>query len=238
MGSFLDTHSDERIRTVVYRVLVEQRERIRAGSSSWTALDLVAITEQSKRDVLSKNQALSKVARQQYVWSRLEGISPGELATLIDGPFTEEIVDWIVDWNRPGRPIIEGRLNQADHEAVQAWAAQHLPSSRYLLRWSLLQDQRPGQIAGFLSRGWSDQQLVEILRMWCTSEGWSPLAHAEKLLKTDKAAVEASLTRLDRSKDPLVRREASKWRQWLRRGQSRTKARQPNRHTSLSQPVR
>jgi len=215
VGTFLRENSDEKLRFLAYKVLEQHRVRLRSGNTQWSPLDLVAMEEEAHRDMDSSYGPLSNVARQHYIWARLEALEPGELAGLIKSEYTLDVVTWIMDWEKPGRPQIEGRLNRKDYEAVQMYSMARLPSSRYLLRWSLEQDHRPGQVAGFLSEDWSDQQLVEILRMWCTSEGWSPLVHADTMRPSDREAVRATLSRLEQSRDPLVRREASKWRSWV-----------------------
>lgn len=215
VGGYLEANSGDKIRFIAYKVLEQHRVRLRSGGHQWNPLDLVAMVEETHRDMDSGYAPLAKAARSHYIWARLEGAEPGELAVLIRSDYALDIVPWIVDWEQGGRPHIEGRLNREDFEAVQTYAMARLPSARYLLRWSLEQDRRPGQVAGFLSRDWSDQQRVEILRMWCTSEGWSPLAKSKSLKSSEREAVRATLTRLEQSRDPLVRREASKWMRWI-----------------------
>jgi hypothetical protein len=217
VGSFLHDIASERVRFIAYRVLEQHRVRLRSDGERWNPLDLVALEEESRRDMESGHAPLAKAARAQYIWARLEGLEPGELSDMVGGPYTLETIAWILDWQRDGRPQLESRLNAKDHAAVRAYAMARLPSSRYLLRWSLEQDTRPGHIAGFLSRDWTDQQRVEILRMWCTSEGWSPLAEPKTLELSELQAVRATLTRLQQSRDPLVRREAAEWGAWLRK---------------------
>jgi hypothetical protein len=215
VGGFLQENADDRIRFIAYKVLEQHRVRLRSGTDQWSPLDLVSMEEETMRDMDSSYAPLAKAARAQYIWTRLEGMEPGELAGLIRSEYNLELIAWIVDWEREGRPHIEGRLNRKDLEAVQTYAMARLPSARYLLRWSFEQDRRPGQVAGFLSRDWTDQQLVEILRMWCTSEGWSPLARGKQLEASEQQAVDATIARLEQSRDPLVRREAVRWKSWM-----------------------
>ncbi|MAY79291.1 MAG: hypothetical protein CL930_00720 [Deltaproteobacteria bacterium] len=216
LGPFLDGQQDEKLRYVIYRKLESQRERLRSGNDRWMAVDLVALTETSKRDMNADYQPLRAVAKSHHVWARLEGFEAGQMSDLLDGQYVEQVVGWVNQWGQSGRPHMEGRLNRHDLTALQEYAIERLPDTRRLLRWTFEQDQRPGQVAGFLGRNWSEKELVSIMRMWCTSEGWTPLAHAEnKLTKREKDAVFSAFVRLEKSSDPLVRREAKRWRSWF-----------------------
>lgn len=222
LGAFLDAQGDEKLRYVIYRKLESQRERLRSGKDRWKAVDIVALTETSKRDMSADYQPLRSVAKSQYVWARLEGFEAGQMNDLLDGPYLGQVIGWINEWGQSGRPNIEGRMNRHDLTAIQAYAMERLPDTRRLLRWTFEQDQRPGQVAGFLGREWTEKELVNIMRMWCTSEGWTPLAHAENgLTKREKDAVFAAFVRLEGSSDPLVRRESKRWRAWFESRASR-----------------
>jgi hypothetical protein len=216
LGSFLDSQGDEKLRYVIYRKLESQRERMRSGKDRWLAVDIVALAETSRRDMNAEYQPLRAVAKSHHIWARLEGFEAGQMRDLLDGPYVEQVVGWINEWGQGGRPIIEGRMNRHDVTALQEYAIERLPDTRRLLRWTFEQDQRPGQVAGFLGRDWTEKELVNIMRMWCTSEGWTPLAHAESTFTTrEKDAVFAAFIRLEGSSDPLVRREAKRWRSWF-----------------------
>ncbi len=220
LGPFFDRHPDEKLRYVAYWSLEAQRERLRAGRSAWTALDTVALVETARRDMQAEYQPLRAVAAEHFVWARLEGLEPGQLVAMMDGPHAKSVVKWISNFESSGRPNLEGRLNRHDFAALQRYAMNGLPSTRGLLRWTFEQDQRPGQVAGFLGRDWSETQLKEIMRMWCNAEGWSPLAHAGELSPRERNAVKVAFDRLGKSKDPLTRREARRWNDWF---QSRIK---------------
>ena len=215
LGPALEGYTDEKLRYVAYRSLEAQRERLRSGRDAWAAVDIVALTETTRRDLRADYEPLRAVAREHHIWSLLEGLEPGVLVGLMDGPHSDRVAGWIQDFKRKGRPNIEGRLNRHDYAALQRYAMQHMPDMRGLLRWTFEQDQRPGQVAGFLNRNWSDEQLVEIMRMWCSSEGWTPLAHAGELTPRERNAVKVVLDRLKKNQDPLVRREAARWKDWF-----------------------
>ena len=215
LGPILEGYSDEKLRYVAYRSLEAQRARLRSGRDAWVAVDIVALTETTRRDLRAEYEPLRAVAREHHIWSLLEGLEPGSVADLMDGPHADTVATWIQDFKRQGRPNIEGRLNRHDYAALQRYAMQNMPDMRGLLRWTFEQDQRPGQVAGFLNRNWSDEQLVEIMRMWCTPEGWTPLAHSGDLTSRERNAVKVVLGRLHKSKDPLVRREAARWKEWF-----------------------
>lgn len=216
LGAYLDSQDDEKLRYVIYRKLESQRERMRSGKDRWMAVDIVALAETTRRDMNADYQPLRGVAKSHHVWARLEGFEAGQMRNLLDGPYVEQVIGWINEWGQSGRPIIEGRMNRHDVTALQEYAIDRLPDTRRLLRWTFEQDQRPGQIAGFLGRDWTEKELVRIMRMWCTSEGWTPLAHAENTLTAkEKDAVVAAFVRLEGSSDPLVRREAKRWRSWF-----------------------
>ena len=217
LGPFFEKYPDEKLRYVAYRSLEAQRERLRAGRTSWTALDIVALVEMSKRDMQAEYQPLRAVAKDHLVWARLEGMEPGQVVAMMDGPHSKSVVKWISNFNAPGRPNLEGRLNRHDFMALQRYAMQGLPSTRGLLRWTFEQDQRPGQVAGFLGRDWTETQLKEIMRMWCNAEGWSPLAHSGELSARERHAVNVAFERLAKSKDPLTRREAKRWQEWFQK---------------------
>ena len=220
LGPFFERYPDEKLRYVAYRSLEAQRERLRAGRTAWTALDVVAMVEMAQRDMHAEYQPLRSVATKHFVWARLEGLEPGQLVSMMDGPHAKSVVKWISDFNAQGRPNLEGRLNRHDFAALQRYAMENLPSSRSLLRWTFEQDKRPGQVAGFLGREWTETQLKEIMRMWCTSEGWSPLAHSGDLSARERHAVQVVFDRLQKSTDPLTRRETKRWEEWF---QSRIK---------------
>ena len=215
LGPFLDGVEDEKLRYVVYRSLEAQRERLRAGQERWMALDVVALTETSLRDINADYQPLRAVAQNHQIWAKLEGLEPGQVSALLDGPHAESVVTWIQDFQRAGRPLVEGRMNRHDFAALQRYAMDRLPDTRSLLRYTFEQDQRPGQIAGFLGRDWSDAQLTEIMRMWCNAEGWTPLAHAGDLTARERHSVKVALSKLEKSDDPLTRREAKRWGSWF-----------------------
>ena len=215
LGITLEGYRDEKLRYVAYRSLEAQRERLRSGRDGWSAVDIVALTETTRRDLRADYEPLRAVALEHHIWSLLEGLEPGMLAELMDGPHADKVAAWIQNFKRPGRPNLEGRLNRHDFAALQRYAMERMPDMRGLLRWTFEQDRRPGQVAGFLNRTWTEEQLVEIMRMWCTSEGWTPLAHAGKLTPRERNAVTITLTRLKKSQDPLVRREADRWKDWF-----------------------
>lgn len=215
LGPTLEGYTDEKLRYVAYRSLEAQRDRLRSGRDAWVAVDIVALTETTRRDLRAEYEPLRAVAREHHTWSLLEGLEPGTIVGLMDGPHADTVAKWIQDFKRQGRPNIEGRLNRHDYAALQRYAMQNMPDMRGLLRWTFEQDQRPGQVAGFLNRNWSDEQLVEIMRMWCTPEGWTPLAHSGDLTVRERNAVKVVLGRLSKSKDPLVRREAARWQDWF-----------------------
>ena len=218
LGHFLEQSEDEKLRYVVYRSLEAQRERLRNGGDSWSPLDLVALTETSKRDMAGATyQPLRAVAKNHYIWAKLEGMEPGQIAELLDGSYADEIVAWVEDYKAQGRPNIEGKLNRHDYAALQRHALSQAPVSRGLLRWTFEQDRRPGQVAGFLGRDWSEAQIKEIMRVWCSSEGWTPLAYAGQLSPRERNAVKVAFERLDKSQDPLTRRESKRWAEWFSR---------------------
>ena len=216
VGPILDKNDDEKLRYVVYRSLEAQRERLRGGRESWSPLDLIALTEMSKKDMVGANyRPLRAVAEEHFVWASLEGLEPGQMATMLDGQYANDVVSWVEDFKVAGRPNMEGRLNRHDYAALQRHAMARSPVSRRLLRWTFQQDRRPGQVAGFLGRDWSEAQLKEIMRVWCSSEGWTPLAHAGELNPRERNAVNVAFERLGKSSDPLTRREAKRWSEWF-----------------------
>ena len=215
LGLLFEKYPDEKLRYVAYRSLEGQRDRLRAGRTNWAALDVVALMEQAQRDMNAEYQPLRAVARDHFIWARLEGIEPGQLVAMMDGPHATKVANWISNFNAAGRPNVEGRLNRHDFAALQRYAMERLPSERNLLRWTFEQDKRPGQVAGFLGRQWTDAQLKEIMRMWCSAEGWSPLAHSGALTEREQTAVKVAFDRLAKSTDPLTRREAKRWSEWF-----------------------
>lgn len=215
LGTMLDGLDDEKLRYVAYRAVEAQRERLRAGRDQWASLDTYALLETAKLDMNADYQPLRGVAKAHYVWARLESMEPGLVATMMDGPHADAVVGWVADFQRQGRPLMEGRLDRYDLAALQKYAMARLPETRSLLRFTFEQDQRPGQVAGFLSRDWSEEQLTEIMRLWCSAEGWSPLAHGGDLTARERNAVHATLERLKQAKDPLLRREATRWKTWF-----------------------
>ncbi len=215
LGPMLDKLGDEKLRYVAYRSIEAQRERLRAGRDQWASLDTYALLETAKMDMNAEYQPLRGVAKAHYVWARLEGMESGLVAKMLDGPHAEAVVAWVADFQRQGRPHMEGRLDRYDLAALQQYAMSRLPETRALLRFTFEQDQRPGQVAGFLSRDWSEQQLTEIMRLWCSAEGWSPLAHGGELTARERNAVHVTLGKLTQSTDPLVRREATRWKTWF-----------------------
>lgn len=216
LGPFLEKSSDEKLRYVVYRSLEAQRDRLRGGRDAWSPLDLVALTEVSKRDMAgAKYQPLRAVAEGHFIWANIEALEPGQLATMLDGPYADEVVAWVEDFKAVGRPNIEGKLNRHDYFALQRYAMARYPVSRRLLRWTFEQDRRPGQVAGFLGRDWSEAQIKEVMRVWCSSEGWTPLAHAGELTPRERNAIKVAFERLDKSEDPLTRRESKRWAEWF-----------------------
>jgi len=215
LGTMLDGLDDEKLRYVAYRSIESQRERLRAGRDQWASLDTYALLETAKMDMNADYQPLRGVAKAHFVWASLESMETGLVASMMDGPHAEAVVSWIADFQRQGRPLVEGRLGRHDLAALQKYAMSRLPETRSLLRFTFEQDQRPGQVAGFLSRDWSEQQLTEIMRLWCSAEGWSPLAHGGDLTARERNAVQVTLGRLKRSSDPLVRREATRWNTWF-----------------------
>lgn len=215
LGPALEGYDDEKLRYVAYRSLEAQRERLRSGRDTWTPVDIVALTETTRRDQQASYEPLRAVAQAHHIWSLLEGLEPGNMVDLMDGPHADVVASWIQNFQRQGRPNIEGRLNRHDFAALQRYAMEGMPDTRGLLRWTFEQDQRPGQISGFLGRSWTDDQLVEIMRMWCNSEGWTPLAHAGDLTPRERNSVKVVLERLKKNKDPLVRREAARWKDWF-----------------------
>jgi len=215
LGPMLDGLDDEKLRYVAYRSIEAQRERLRAGRDQWASLDTFALLETAKMDMNADYQPLRAVAKAHYVWARLESMEPGLVSQMMDGPHAEAVVGWVADFQREGRPFMEGRLDRHDLSALQKYAMARLPETRSLLRFTFEQDQRPGQVAGFLSRDWSEKQLTEIMRLWCSAEGWSPLAHGGDLTARERNAVQVTLGRLQQSADPLVRREATRWGAWF-----------------------
>lgn len=215
LGPMLDGLDDEKLRYVAYRAIETQRERLRAGRDQWASLDTYALLETAKMDMNADYQPLRAVAKAHFVWASLESMEPGLVAAMMDGPHAGAVVSWVADFQRQGRPLMEGRLDRHDLAALQKYAMARLPETRSLLRFTFEQDQRPGQVAGFLSRDWSEQQLTEIMRLWCSAEGWSPLAHGGDLTARERNAVQVTLGRLKQSTDPLVRREATRWKTWF-----------------------
>jgi hypothetical protein len=215
LGPFLEGIEDEKLRYVVYRSLEAQRVRLRGGQAQWMPLDIVSLAETTQRDMRASYEPLRAVAARHHLWARLEGLEPGQMGEMMDGPKVAGVIAWVEDFQREGRPLFEGRLNRHDFAALQRYAMEHLPDTRSLLRYTFEQDQRPGQVAGFLGRDWSEVQLTEIMRMWCNAEGWTPLAHAGELTTRERHAVQVALGRLQRSQDPLRRREAKHWSEWF-----------------------
>ena len=215
LGPFLEGIEDEKLRYVVYRSLGVQRERLRGGQGQWMPLDIVSLAETTQRDMKASYEPLRAVAARHHLWARLEGLEPGQMGAMIDGPDGASVIAWVEDFQREGRPHFEGRLNRHDFSALQRYAMEHLPDTRSLLRYTFEQDQRPGQVAGFLGRNWSEAQLTEIMRMWCSAEGWTPLAHAGELTTRERHAVQVTLGKLERSQDPFRRREAKRWGEWF-----------------------
>ena len=215
LGPMLDGLDDEKLRYVAYRSIESQRERLRAGRDQWASLDTFALLETAKMDMNADYQPLRGVAKAHYIWASLESMEPGLVARMMDGPHADAVVGWFADFQRQGRPLMEGRLDRHDLAALQKYAMARLPETRSLLRFTFEQDQRPGQVAGFLSRDWSEKQLTEIMRLWCSAEGWSPLAYGGDLTARERNAVQVTLGRLQQSTDPLVRREATRWNAWF-----------------------
>jgi len=215
LGPLLEGVDDEKLRYVVYRSLEAQRDRLRAGRDQWSELDIVSLLETARRDMNAEYQPLRAVAKSHHLWAKMEGMEPGQVAIMMDGADADAVVSWVTDFKRQGRPHMEGRMNRHDIAALQRYAMTRLPDTRSLLRYTFEQDQRPGQVAGFLGRDWSEKQLTEIMRMWCNAEGWSPLAHTGALTARERHSVKVALGKLERSSDPLTRREAQRWGQWF-----------------------
>lgn len=216
LGPFFEKSEDEKLRYVVYRSLEAQRDRLRGGREAWSPLDLVALTEVSKKDMVGATyQPLRAVAEGHFIWATLEGLEPGQMAAMLDGPYADAVVTWVEDFKAVGRPNIENKLNRHDYAALQRYAMSRFPVSRGLLRWTFEQDRRPGQVAGFLGRDWTEAQITEVMRVWCSSEGWTPLAHGGELSPRERNAVKMAFERLDKSQDPLTRRESKRWAEWF-----------------------
>ena len=215
LGGLLESLQDEKLRYVAYRSIEAQRDRLRSGRDQWVSLDTYALLETAKRDFQADYQPLRAVAKAHYVWARLESMEPGQIAALMDGPHADTVVAWVADFQRKGRPHIEGKLDRYDLAALQDYAMARLPDTRALLRFTFEQDNRPGHVAGFLGQDWSEEQLTEIMRLWCSAEGWSPLAHGRDLSARERSAVRVTLKKLEQSRDPLVRREAARWTKWF-----------------------
>ena len=109
LGITLDGYTDEKLRYVAYRSLEAQRDRLRSGREEWSAVDIVALTETTRRDLRAEYEPLRAVAREHHIWALLEGLEPGMLVELMDGPHAEKVALWIQNFKRPGRPNLEGR---------------------------------------------------------------------------------------------------------------------------------
>ena len=157
VGTLLDGLNDEKLRYVAYRAIESQRERLRAGRDQWASLDTYALLETAKMDMNADYQPLrgGEVALRV---GQLREHGAGLVSSMMDGPYADTVVSWIADFQRQGRPMMEGRLDRHDLAALQKYAMARLPETRSLLRFTFEQDQRPGQVAGFLSRDWSEKQ--------------------------------------------------------------------------------
>ena|GEM_PF-5685931 len=217
VGEYLDKYYAPRSRYVALRTLKQRRVALRTGGQ-WSAEDL-AVLEQVAEDALKSNhKPLRGLALDTLIWAKLEGVVPGQMADLLRHPDIPpaELSEWLTDWEKPGRPPLEERLSEEDLAVIQDWAAARLPAGLPALRWALEQGGE-GAAAAFLARDHSDAALAEVMRSWCTTEGWSPLLNESGPSPDDRAALDAALHRLSKSEDPIFRREAVIHQEWVGR---------------------
>ncbi len=215
VGVYLEQYFASRSRFVALRTLRERRSELRVGER-WPQEDLDALDVASLAGLNSTHKPLRSLALDTLIWVRLEGLKAGGFEAVLHA---EEIppsvlMEWLTDWEKPGRPRLEERLSPEDHAALQDWAAARLPDGLPALRWSLEQGGQ-GAVGAFLSRERTDAHLAEVLRSWCTTEGWSPLLDHPGPSAADFAALSAALDKLLQADDPVLRREADVLRGWV-----------------------
>lgn len=215
VGEFINGYVAPRSQYVALKTLEKRRSGLREGGQ-WVPADLAAMEAASVKNLDSDHRWLRELSRETLIWARLERLEPGGVAELMSEKLVpdEDLAAWLVDWERPGRPPVEGRMNAADHAAVQAWAATHLPDGQAALKWSIEQ-MGPGAVHSLFSQPLPPAVIDTILRSWCTTEGWSPLQAHQKRSAADRAAVNLAIATLGRAGDPLLRRQADVYRKWV-----------------------
>jgi hypothetical protein len=217
VGAYLEEYYAPRSMYVALKTLERRRESLRAGES-WKDEDLAAVEVAAQEALKSSHRPLRALALETLIWAKLEGLAPGEMDGLLQAeeipPST--VIDWLTDWEKPGRPALEGRLNSEDLADVEDWSAGQMPAGLPALRWALEQSGE-GAVASFLARERPDRDTAEVMRAWCTTEGWSPLLEESGPTAADRVALDAALARLAQAEDPIVRREAVVHQEWVKR---------------------
>ena len=217
VSAYLETYFAPRSRYVALKTLRDRRDELRL-EKRWSQEDLDAVEVTALESLQSSHRPLRELARETLVWATLEGMRPGQMAEVLDRTQVPpaEMISWLTDWEKPGRPRLEGQLTQADYSAVQDWASTQLPAGLPALRWALEQSGE-GAVGAFLEREHTDANLSEVLRSWCTTEGWSPLLEKPGPSAQERATLDKTLERLTTSTDPVIRREAAMHQEWVAR---------------------
>ncbi len=215
VGPYVEGYQAPRSQYVALKTLEGRRDDLREGER-WVPSDLDAVEAAARENLQSDHQWLRELSRETLIWARLERLEPGGVARFMAEGVVPggEVAEWLVDWERPGRPAVETRMNAADHQAVQRWAANSLPDGRRALEWSMEQ-MGPGAVESVFSQPLKPAAIDELLRGWCSTEGWSPLGADGKMSAADHAAVQLALDRLSRADDPLLHRQAEVYRSWI-----------------------
>ena len=130
--------------------------------------------------------------------------------------------------------MMEGRLDRHDLAAPQKYAMARLPETRSLLRFTFEQDQRPGQVAGFLSRTGARSSSQRSCVCGAARRG-SP--SPRRRLNGARAECSPGDPRPAQAVDrPAHRREATRWKTWFDGRSARlTQLRQPESQPATGQ---
>jgi hypothetical protein len=68
-----------------------------------------------------------------------------------------------------------------------------------------------------LDRDRAEERLIKLIRMFCTTDGWSPLVGNRPMSTGTRAAIKGAIGRMSASEDPLIQREAKAHQSWVDR---------------------
>ena len=174
LGPMLDGLDDEKLRYVAYRSIESQRERLRAGRDQWASLDTFALLETAKMDMNADYQPLRGVAKAHYVWASLESMEPGQVARMMDGPHADAVVGWVADFQDKDVPSWRDDWTGTTSQHCRSTRWSGFPR-RARCFGSPLSRTRDRVRCRLPQQGLEREAVTEIMRLWCSAEGWSRL---------------------------------------------------------------